>query len=207
MPDTLVGVPEVNTAIASESGRARNVPALYAGQNRHPRGRPGGGRRARRRAHLRRRWQRRAEATSAKRPRTQAPADPRRPKRLRGLATQRRASDQRRGRRPRGRSTTSSLSPEQFGREPELDEGNIRFQLHRVPNCVGAKRLRQALKNPLGSGRLLGASYRLPAVLGTQRSPRRTARRRRQLLARDAAGDLLPRPAAGLLPHRHQPGQ
>jgi hypothetical protein len=59
-----------------------------------------------------------------------------------------------------------SLSPQQFGREPELDEGHIRFQLHRVPNCVGAKRLRQALKNPLGSGRLLGASYDYPRYSG-----------------------------------------
>ncbi len=58
------------------------------------------------------------------------------------------------------------LSPQQFGREPELDEGNIRFQLHRVPDCVGAKRLRQTLKNPLGNGRVLGASYDYPRYSG-----------------------------------------
>jgi len=58
------------------------------------------------------------------------------------------------------------LSPQQFGREPELDEGNIRFQLHRVPDCVGAKQLRQTLKSPLSNGRVLGASYDYPRYSG-----------------------------------------
>ncbi len=58
------------------------------------------------------------------------------------------------------------LDPQQFGHEPELDEGYIRFQLHRVPNCVGAERLRQVLKSPLGNGRLLGASFDYPRYAG-----------------------------------------
>ncbi len=58
------------------------------------------------------------------------------------------------------------VSPQQFGREPALDEGNIRFQLHRVPDCIAPKRLRLALANPLSSGRLLGASFDLPQYSG-----------------------------------------
>ena len=58
------------------------------------------------------------------------------------------------------------LSPGQFGREPELDEGHIRYQLHRVPNCISVKRLHQALKNPFGSGRLLGLSFDYPRYSG-----------------------------------------
>lgn len=58
------------------------------------------------------------------------------------------------------------LSPRQFGREPVLGEGHIRFQLHRVPDCIAPKRLRLALKNPLSSGRLLGASFDYPQYSG-----------------------------------------
>jgi hypothetical protein len=58
------------------------------------------------------------------------------------------------------------LSPRQFGREPELSEGHIRFQLHRVPDCIAPKRLRRALKSPLNSGRLLGASFDFPQYSG-----------------------------------------
>ncbi len=58
------------------------------------------------------------------------------------------------------------LSPRQFGREPQLDEGHIRFQLHRVPNCIAQKRLRLALKTPLSSGRLLGPSFDYPQYSG-----------------------------------------
>lgn len=58
------------------------------------------------------------------------------------------------------------LSPGQFGHEPELDEGHIRFQLHRVPNCASTKRLKQALKSPFGSGRLLGLSFDYPRYSG-----------------------------------------
>ena len=58
------------------------------------------------------------------------------------------------------------LSPQQFGQEPALNEGNIRFQLHRVPDCIAPKRLRKALANPLSSGRLLGGSYDYPQYSG-----------------------------------------
>jgi hypothetical protein len=58
------------------------------------------------------------------------------------------------------------LSPGQFGREPELDEGNIRYQLHRVPNCISAKKLHQALKSSFGSGRVLGLSFDYPRYSG-----------------------------------------
>jgi hypothetical protein len=58
------------------------------------------------------------------------------------------------------------LSPRQFGREPELDEGHIRYQLHRAPNCIAPKRLHRALRNPLSSGRLLGASFDYPRYSG-----------------------------------------
>ncbi len=58
------------------------------------------------------------------------------------------------------------LAPAQFGGEPELQEGHIRFQLHRVPNCIAAKRLRLSLKNPLSSGSLLGASFDYPEYAG-----------------------------------------
>lgn len=58
------------------------------------------------------------------------------------------------------------LAPRQFGQEPELREGQIRFQLHKVPSCIAPKRLRQVLKSPLGSGNLLGASFDYPQYSG-----------------------------------------
>ncbi|MGA8744789.1 MAG: hypothetical protein WB507_02875 [Solirubrobacterales bacterium] len=58
------------------------------------------------------------------------------------------------------------LSPGQFGREPELDEGNIRYQLHRVPNCISLVQLHQALKDPFSSGRVLGLSFDYPRYSG-----------------------------------------
>ncbi len=58
------------------------------------------------------------------------------------------------------------LAPRQFGQEPELREGHIRFQLHKVPSCIAPKRLRRVLKNPLGSGNLLGASFDYPQYSG-----------------------------------------
>src|ERR1700760_2424606 len=54
------------------------------------------------------------------------------------------------------------LAPQKFGQEPELDEGNIRFSLKRVPNCVDPKKLERAIKSPLGNGRLKGASMDFP---------------------------------------------
>jgi hypothetical protein len=58
------------------------------------------------------------------------------------------------------------LSPGQFGREPELDEGHIRYQLHRVPNCISLSWLHKALKSPSGSGRVLGPSFDYPRYSG-----------------------------------------
>jgi hypothetical protein len=58
------------------------------------------------------------------------------------------------------------LAPRQFGTEPELGEGNIRFSLKRVPNCVDPKKLQEAITSPLGSERLKGASMDLPKYAG-----------------------------------------
>jgi hypothetical protein len=51
------------------------------------------------------------------------------------------------------------LAPERFGGEPQLGEGNIRFSLKRVPDCVDPVKLLHAINSPLGNGRLLGASF------------------------------------------------
>src|ERR1700712_5657117 len=58
------------------------------------------------------------------------------------------------------------LAPQKFGQEPELDEGNIRFSLKRVPNCVDPAKLQAAIESPLGTGRLKGASMDFPAHSG-----------------------------------------
>jgi hypothetical protein len=51
------------------------------------------------------------------------------------------------------------LAPHQFGGEPQLDEGHLRFSLHRVPDCVEAKKLQDAINSPVGKGRLVGKSF------------------------------------------------
>lgn len=51
------------------------------------------------------------------------------------------------------------LSPSHFGGEPQLGEGNIRFSLNRVPDCVDPVKLQRAIESPLGNGRLVGASF------------------------------------------------
>jgi hypothetical protein len=51
------------------------------------------------------------------------------------------------------------LAPAHFGGEPQLGEGNIRFALNRVPNCVDPAKLKRALESPIGRGRLQGASF------------------------------------------------
>lgn len=51
------------------------------------------------------------------------------------------------------------LSPRHFGGEPELGEGHIRFQLHRVPNCIPKKRLHD-------NTRLHGPSFDYPRYAG-----------------------------------------
>ncbi|MGB7587587.1 MAG: hypothetical protein WBM00_02645 [Solirubrobacterales bacterium] len=51
-----------------------------------------------------------------------------------------------------------TLAPRHFGREPQLGEGNIRFGLNRVPDCVDPEKLQRAIESPIGKGRLVGAS-------------------------------------------------
>ncbi len=58
------------------------------------------------------------------------------------------------------------LAPSQFGGEPQLGEGNIRFSLHRVPDCVDPVKLLHAINSPIGNGRLVGASFDFPRYAG-----------------------------------------
>lgn len=51
------------------------------------------------------------------------------------------------------------LAPSQLGREPQLAQGHIRYSLNRVPDCVDPVKLLHAIDSPLGSGRLVGASF------------------------------------------------
>jgi hypothetical protein len=51
------------------------------------------------------------------------------------------------------------LAPRWFGGEPQLGEGNLRFSLNRVPDCVDPKKLEDAINSPIGKGRLVGASF------------------------------------------------
>jgi hypothetical protein len=58
------------------------------------------------------------------------------------------------------------LAPRRFGGEPLLGEGNIRFGLHRVPDCVDPVKLQRALDSPLGNERLQGTSFDYPHYAG-----------------------------------------
>lgn len=58
------------------------------------------------------------------------------------------------------------LAPRHFGGEPELGEGNIRFSLNRVPDCVEPEKLERAVKSPIGNERLEGASFDYPQYAG-----------------------------------------
>lgn len=51
------------------------------------------------------------------------------------------------------------LAPGHFGGEPRLGEGHLRFSLKRVPDCVDPKKLADAIKSPVGKGRLVGKSF------------------------------------------------
>jgi hypothetical protein len=51
------------------------------------------------------------------------------------------------------------LAPRHFGGEPQLGEGNIRFGLNRVPDCVDPVKLQRAIDSPFGNGRLVGKSF------------------------------------------------
>jgi hypothetical protein len=58
------------------------------------------------------------------------------------------------------------LAPRHFGGEPLLGEGNIRFGLNRVPDCVDPVKLQKAIDSPFGNGRLVGKSFDYPAYAG-----------------------------------------
>jgi hypothetical protein len=58
------------------------------------------------------------------------------------------------------------LAPRHFGGEPELGEGQIRFSLTRVPDCVDPAKLQRAMESPIGNGRLVGASFDYPQYAG-----------------------------------------
>ncbi len=59
-----------------------------------------------------------------------------------------------------------TLAPRRFGGEPQLGEGNIRFSLNRVPDCVDPVKLQRAEESPVGRGRLIGASFDFPRYSG-----------------------------------------
>jgi len=58
------------------------------------------------------------------------------------------------------------LAPRRFGGEPLLGEGNLRFSLNRVPDCVDPVKLKRAENSPIGKGRLVGASFDFPRYAG-----------------------------------------
>jgi len=58
------------------------------------------------------------------------------------------------------------LAPRRFGSEPQLGEGNIRFGLNRVPDCVDPVKLQRAIDSPFGNGRLVGKSFDYPEYAG-----------------------------------------
>jgi hypothetical protein len=58
------------------------------------------------------------------------------------------------------------LAPRHFGGEPQLGEGNIRFGLNRVPDCVDPVKLQRAIDSPFGNGRLVGKSFDYPEYAG-----------------------------------------
>lgn len=58
------------------------------------------------------------------------------------------------------------LAPRHFGGEPQLGEGNIRFGLNRVPDCVDPGKLQRAINSPFGNGRLEGKSFDYPEYAG-----------------------------------------
>jgi hypothetical protein len=51
------------------------------------------------------------------------------------------------------------LAPAHFDRQPELGEGNLRFSLNRVPDCVDPVKLEHAINSPIGKARLKGKSF------------------------------------------------
>ena len=97
------------------------------------------------------------------------------------------------------------LAPRQFGGEPQLGEGNIRFSLNRVPDCVDPVKLLHAIDSPIGNGRLVGASFDYPRYSGPNGVLAERIGSTGSYSPANPAGDLLPRPAARLLPADRQP--
>jgi hypothetical protein len=64
------------------------------------------------------------------------------------------------------RVSNFQLAPRHFGTEPQLGQGNLRFSLNRVPDCVDPVKLQRAIESPLGNGRLVGASFDYPQYSG-----------------------------------------
>ena len=58
------------------------------------------------------------------------------------------------------------LAPRHFGGEPQLGQGNLRFSLNRVPDCVDPVKLLHAVNSPIGKGRLVGRSFDYPEYAG-----------------------------------------
>lgn len=58
------------------------------------------------------------------------------------------------------------LAPNRLGSQPRLGEGHIKFSLNRVPDCVDPEKLREAERDPRGSGRLTGRSFDFPEYSG-----------------------------------------
>lgn len=58
------------------------------------------------------------------------------------------------------------LAPDRIGQQPRLGEGHLKFSLNRVPDCVDPEEVREAEKDPRGSGRLTGASFDFPEFSG-----------------------------------------
>jgi hypothetical protein len=58
------------------------------------------------------------------------------------------------------------LAPRHFGGEPQLGQGNLRFGLNRVPDCVDPVKLQRAIESPFGKGRLVGRSFDFPEFAG-----------------------------------------
>lgn len=58
------------------------------------------------------------------------------------------------------------LAPGQFGKEPQLGQGQLRFSLNRIPDCVDPVKLKRAINSPIGKGRLVGASFDYPEYAG-----------------------------------------
>jgi hypothetical protein len=58
------------------------------------------------------------------------------------------------------------LAPREFGKQPQLGEGQVRFSLNRIPDCVDPVKLQRAINSPIGKGRLIGASFDYPEYAG-----------------------------------------